>query len=65
MQTIKIVIPKGFMNVAVTKTNHLIADTNNECGWDRISIELPILVDGIWRINSIKNNTVMVHPCYS
>lgn len=48
MKTMTITLPKGFMNVAITKNNHLIADTNDSSNFNTLSIELP---KGEWSIS--------------
>ena len=40
-RTIKVVIPKGWMNCSVTKDNHFIADTNDSNFWDTLKFPLP------------------------
>ena len=57
MKTIDILLPKNFMNVGVTATNHLIADTNNNAKWDEIMFPLP---KGKWAIHSYSENNKLV-----
>lgn len=54
---IEVIIPKGFMNVAVSIDNCLIADTNDSANWDTIKFPLPI---GNWTIHSICNKSVII-----
>jgi len=47
MKTISAKIPKGWMNVGISISNNLIADTNNSNGWNDLVIPLP---KGRWQI---------------
>ena len=47
MSELEIIIPKGFMNIAITLSNHLVGDTNNSTNWDDFKIPLP---KGKWKI---------------
>lgn len=40
-KTIKVVIPKGWMNCGVTVENNFVADTNNSNLWDSLKFPLP------------------------
>jgi len=44
---IEIELPKGFMNVGITTSNYLIADTNDSGNWDTLKFPLP---KGEWEI---------------
>lgn len=57
MITIDILLPKNFMNVGVTVTNHLTADTNDSALWDEIMFPLP---KGKWKIHSYSENNKLV-----
>lgn len=57
MRTIDILLPKNFMNVRVTKTNHLLADTNDSNKWDEIMFPLP---KGKWVVHSYSENNKLV-----
>ncbi len=57
MTHIEVKLPKGFMNVAITIDNHLIADTNNSADWDTLRFPLP---PGQWRIDTIKQQKVVL-----
>ena len=57
MKKIQIELPKGFMNVAVTLNNHLVADTNNSANWDTLKFPLP---KGKWSIYNIVGKVVML-----
>jgi len=46
---IDIELPKNFMNVGITASNYLIADTNNSENWDTLKFPLP---KGKWSIHS-------------
>lgn len=48
-------LPKGFYNIAISISNHLIADTNHTANWDTISIPLP---DGEWKIQKVDGKKV-------
>ena len=48
-KTIKIILPKGFMNVGVSTANVLIADTNDSKNWDNLRVPLP---KGDWEIKN-------------
>lgn len=52
---IKVEIPKGFMNTAVTTDNFLIADTNDSANWKKFKIKLP---QGWWSIFSVSGQEV-------
>lgn len=56
-KALKIKLPKGFMNVAITTSNNLIADTNDSANWNDLIFPLP---KGQWKIKSIKDRIVMV-----
>jgi hypothetical protein len=47
---LRIVIPKNFMNTAITSDNYFIADTNDSVNWDFIKFPLPI---GNWKLEDI------------
>ena len=55
---IEIELPKGFMNIAVTKDNFLIADTNDSSNWDTLKIPLP---EGEWVIHSVFGKVVTLN----
>ena len=57
MKKIQIELPKGYMNVAVTLDNHLVADTNNSANWDTLKFPLP---KGKWRIYNQVGKVVML-----
>lgn len=57
-KTIEITIPKGFFNVAITKTNNLIADTNDSQNWDTISFPLP---PGNWNLKELNGKNVILY----
>lgn len=42
-------MPKGYRNIAVTLSNHLVADTNDSTNWDTLKFPLP---KGKWSIYS-------------
>lgn len=52
---ITVVLPKGYMNVAVTIDNCLVADTNNSIEWDTLNFPLPF---GEWKIRAITGKYV-------
>jgi len=54
---IRIVIPKNFMNTAITTDNHFIADTNDSVNWDFIKFPLP---EGNWKLYSIEGKVVIL-----
>jgi hypothetical protein len=56
---IEVELPKGFMNCAVTASNHLVADTNDSSNWDTLKFPLPKPAFG-WNIHSYKNNNKIV-----
>lgn len=58
MNKLTIELPKGFMNIAVTNTNHLIADTNDSENWGTIKIPLPTMIYDKWVINKINGKFV-------
>ena len=41
MKELIIKIPKGYMNVGISTSNKLIADTNDSSNWDEIYFPLP------------------------
>ena len=57
MKSIKIELPKGFMNIAVTTDNHFIADTNDSENWDTLKFPLP---EGTWVIQSVEGKKVVL-----
>jgi hypothetical protein len=57
LETINIEIPKGYMNIGISKSNYFIADTNDSTNWDVIKFPLP---KGKWSIHSIKDKTVIL-----
>ena len=54
---IKIKLPKNFMNVGVTITNHLTANTNDSANWDDLRFPLP---PGDWSIYTYSNDNRIV-----
>lgn len=44
---IRVTLPQGFMNVAITSDNYLVANTNNSAKWDTLKFPLP---SGKWAI---------------
>ena len=50
-------IPNGYMNVGITKTNHLVADTNDSSNWDTIKFPLP---EGKWSVYSEQGDIVVL-----
>lgn len=52
---IDLILPKGFMNVGISKDNNLTADNNNSHVWDDLNIPLPC---GKWRIYKINGRFV-------
>ena len=56
-KAIKIKLPKGFMNVAITTSNNITANTNDSANWDDLIFPLP---KGQWKIKSIKDTIVML-----
>lgn len=59
MSKLRIELPKGFMNVGITPTNHLIADTNDSQNWDTLKFPLPQPVYK-WQIYSYKDDYKLV-----
>ena len=57
MKKIKVIIPKGFVNVSLTNNNYLVADTNDSANWDMISFPLP---KGKWSIFKIAGKEVIL-----
>lgn len=55
---LSIELPKGYMNVAVTECNNLVADTNDSQNWDTLKFPLP---SGTWSLFSIKGKEVILH----
>lgn len=58
MSTITVKLPEGFMNVAVTIDNHLIADTNDSAKWDTLKFPLP---SGSWCIYNQSGGVITLH----
>jgi len=56
-EIIKIIIPKNFMNTAITIDNYFVADTNDSANWDFIKFPLP---KGVWNIYSIKGKEIIL-----
>ena len=56
-QFLRIVIPKNFMNTAITSDNFFIADTNNSVNWDFIKFPLP---EGNWKIYSEEGKIIIL-----
>lgn len=57
MKVIEITLPKGYMNVAVTTDNNLVADTNDSANWDSLKFPLP---EGNWSIFSKKDKKLIL-----
>ena len=57
MEELVIKIPKGYMNVAISTCNKLIADTNDSVNWDEIYFPLP---KGKWNIENIDVQTNII-----
>lgn len=60
LETLRIEIPKGFMNAGISTCNHFIADTNDSSNWDTIKLPLP---KGKWSIQSIEGKMVTLICC--
>ena len=54
---VNIEIPSGFMNVSITKSNRLTANTNDSKNWDEMSIPLP---DGKWSLHSVSGKQITI-----
>jgi phage repressor protein C with HTH and peptisase S24 domain len=54
---LKVKIPKGFMNTAVTTDNFLIVDTNDSANWMKLKYKLP---EGKWFIYSSNEHEVIL-----
>ena len=46
---IEVELPKNFMNVGITVSGELVADTNDSSNWDTLKVPLP---KGRWRVHS-------------
>jgi len=57
MKELIIKIPKGYMNVGISTSNKLIADTNDSSNWDEIYFPLP---KGEWNIENIDIQTNII-----
>jgi hypothetical protein len=57
MKELIIKIPKGYMNVGISTSNKLIADTNDSSNWDEIYFPLP---KGKWNIENIDVQTNII-----
>ena len=57
MKELIIKIPKGYMNVGISNSNKLIADTNDSSNWDEIYFPLP---KGKWNIEKIDVQTNII-----
>ena len=60
MSKVKIELPKGFMNVGVTLSNYLIADTNDSVNWDTLKFPLPKPIYK-WQIHSYEDDNKIVN----
>lgn len=49
-------VPNGYMNIGVSTSNCLVADTNDSSNWNTFKTELP---SGEWKISNIDNNNVV------
>ncbi len=54
-KALKIELPKGFTNVALTPSNNITANNNDSSNWDTLSFPLP---KGQWKLKSIKEKIV-------
>jgi len=57
MKTLKIKLPKGYMNASISSTGYFLADTNNSSDWDVMRIQLP---KGNWSIKSNKGEDIIL-----
>jgi len=57
MRTMKIKLPKGYMNSCISSTGFFIADTNDSNNWDVLRIQLP---KGNWSIKSYKGEEITI-----
>lgn len=57
VETMTIEIPKDYFNVAISTSNHLIANTNDSANWNTLKFPLP---KGKWSILHIINSRVVV-----
>ena len=60
MKNIKVELPKGFMNVGVSLSNHLIANTNDSSNWDTLRFPLP-KPNHKWVIHSYEDDNKIVN----
>ena len=60
MDIIKVELPKGFMNVGVSLSNDLIANTNDSANWDTLRFPLPKPTHK-WIIHSYEDDNKIVN----
>jgi hypothetical protein len=60
MNKIKVELPKGFMNVGVSLSNDLIANTNNSKDYDTLRFPLP-KPSYKWEIHSYEGDNKIVN----
>jgi len=60
MTKIKVELPKGFMNVGVSLSNDLIANTNDSARWDTLRFPLPKPTYK-WQIHSYEDDNKIVN----
>jgi len=60
MNIIKVELPKGFMNVGVSLSNYLIADTNDSANWKNVKYSLPKPIFK-WHIHSYEDDNRIVN----
>ena len=60
MNKIKVELPKGFMNVGMSLSNDLIANTNDSSNWDNLRFPLPKPTYK-WQIHSYEDDNKIVY----
>ena len=60
MTKIKVELPKGFMNVGVSLSNDLIANTNDSANWNTLRFPLPKPTHK-WQIHSYEDDNKIVN----
>ena len=56
-KVLKLKLPKGFMNVAVTTSGNITANNNDSANWNDLIFPL---TKGQWKVKSVKDTNVVL-----
>jgi len=55
MKLLTVILPKGFMNVGITKSGKLLANTNDSANWDTLEFRIIRYLSDYFIFSNIKN----------